>query len=423
MRNAVERHGRQALPSPALTVQLSNEIQTGANFWAFQKTFSGNFSFDVFFDSASTPHGSHLDSASLSAALEASKRAYDERFEKSLGLRKKGFSEKMVDFARELTASMIGGVGYYFGQSIVDRSFAHEYDAAIGSGALDVDQKGEPDPRLTEPEALFTATPSRSMFPRGFYWDEGFHLAVIGAWDNDLSLDILKSWIGLIDEDGWVAREQILGEEARSRVPTQFQTQYPTYANPPTLIMAVTRFIDRLSARGDFSLGDPALDGSQAQMAFDSESSGSSSPSVGDPEGLSSRYLQDPLLARAFLRSIYAPLRTHYLWFRRTQRGEIKEWERSASARNEAFRWRGRTRDHVLTSGLDDYPRAEVPHSGELHVDLMAWMGFFADTMRKVARAVGETDDEEEYERNYRGIVTNLEGGFAFFLARMSRTF
>ena len=48
--------------------------------------------------------------------------------------------------------------------------------------------------------------------------DEGFHLLLIGAWDNDLGLDILRSWIDLIDEDGWVAREQILGEEARSKV-------------------------------------------------------------------------------------------------------------------------------------------------------------------------------------------------------------
>lgn len=48
--------------------------------------------------------------------------------------------------------------------------------------------------------------------------DEGFHLLHIGAWDNALSLEILKSWIDLVDEDGWVGREQILGEEARSRV-------------------------------------------------------------------------------------------------------------------------------------------------------------------------------------------------------------
>lgn len=49
------------------------------------------------------------------------------------------------------------------------------------------------------------------------YRDEGFHLLHIGEWDNDLSLEILKDWISLIDEDGWVAREQILGDEARSK--------------------------------------------------------------------------------------------------------------------------------------------------------------------------------------------------------------
>lgn len=48
--------------------------------------------------------------------------------------------------------------------------------------------------------------------------DEGFHLLHIGVWDNALSLEILKDWVNLVDEDGWVGREQILGEEARSRV-------------------------------------------------------------------------------------------------------------------------------------------------------------------------------------------------------------
>src|SRR4051812_45399721 len=33
-----------------------------------------------------------------------------------------------------------------------------------------------------------------------------------------VSLDIIKSWISMIDENGWVAREQILGAEARSKV-------------------------------------------------------------------------------------------------------------------------------------------------------------------------------------------------------------
>jgi hypothetical protein len=42
------------------------------------------------------------------------------------------------------------------------------------------------------------------------------------------SLEILKDWINLIDDDGWVAREQILGEEARSKVCYHF---YPFLAS------------------------------------------------------------------------------------------------------------------------------------------------------------------------------------------------
>lgn len=43
----------------------------------------------------------------------------------------------------------------------------------------------------------------------------------LGAFSHPLtlfSLEILKDWVDLIDDDGWVAREQILGEEARSKV-------------------------------------------------------------------------------------------------------------------------------------------------------------------------------------------------------------
>jgi hypothetical protein len=88
-------------------------------------------------------------------------------------------------------------------------------------------------PQLTPERALLTATPSRSFFPRGFYWDEGFHLLLIGLIDPQMrslpllfcdaahvcySLQILHSWVSLIDQDGWVGREQILGDEARSKV-------------------------------------------------------------------------------------------------------------------------------------------------------------------------------------------------------------
>lgn len=211
----------------------------------------------------------------------------------------------------------------------------------------------------------------------------------------------MKDWIGLIDEDGWVAREQILGEEARSKVPAEFQTQVPTYANPPTLTVAVTAFIERLKAQSSGpssqDLGmDYAVGGSQVPLGTDSPKSGS-------------KYLESPEHAMAFLKSIYKPLKRHYDWFRRTQRGQIKQYGRQARSRIEAYRWRGRTETHVLTSGMDDYPRGP-PHAGELHLDLISWMAFFTRTMKQIAGFIGETDDELTFIEIEKAIIENIEG-------------
>jgi mannosyl-oligosaccharide glucosidase len=294
---------------------------------------------------------------------------------------------------------MLGGIGYFHGSSIVDRSFAQAWDEDDEDSALEPRER-TPAPLLSEPRELFTATPSRPFFPRGFYWDEGFHLLVVGAWDNDLSLAILHDWIGLIDDDGWVAREQILGEEARSKVPKEFWTQYPHHANPPTLAMAVTAFVRRLRASSDsneFDMG--GADPHQRILA-------ASAATTSADERLASRHLSSPTLGRAYLRSIYASLKRHYAWFRRTQRGQ-------SDGRPTGYRWRGRTATHVLTSGLDDYPRAAVPSSGELHLDLACWMAFFGKTMAEIAEAVGEDEDREEYEGHARSLWATIEGARA----------
>ncbi|KIY51084.1 glycoside hydrolase family 63 protein [Fistulina hepatica ATCC 64428] len=374
-------------PDPAFVLQLPDEVYFASNLYSVQKTFDGPFQFDVLYESASAKQ--KLTSSVLDQGIPALRDSFVKRFEEIFPFPSDypiARKAEIEAFSRDITASLMGGVAYFYGTSIMDNKFHYEWDEDEDDSEDDDEFLGGA--HLTEPKALLTATPSRSFFPRGFYWDEGFHLLPIGLWDNAFSLEILKSWIDLIDENGWVAREQILGEEARSKVPAEFLTQVPSFANPPTLAMAVTALISRLKA---VSSGVSAQDLGMEQVPI-----GGASETAASEETL------------AYLRSIYGPLKRHYEWFRRTQRGQIKQYSRVARSRTEAYRWRGRSPTHVLTSGMDDYPRGP-PHAGELHLDLISWMAFFTRTMKDIATFVGETDDAASYGDIERAILDNIE--------------
>ncbi|GLB35277.1 putative glycosyl hydrolase family 63 N-terminal domain [Lyophyllum shimeji] len=402
-------------PDPSYVLQLPDEVYTGSNLFAVQKLFDGPFQFDVFFESGSSKQ--KLSSSILDQGIPALVASYDERFRSVFPYPSDYAKEKeqsLEAFSKASTSNLMGGVGYFYGTSIINRKFSYEWDededATSNTGQDEDGQEVQPGARLTEPKALLTATPSRSFFPRGFYWDEGFHLLHIGRWDNDFSLEILKDWIALIDEDGWVAREQILGEEARSKVPQEFQTQVPNYANPPTLAMAVTAFISRLKATTDSrapSAQDLGLDLGMG-LGADSQVPLATGPSSASEAAAGSQYLESSELALSFLKSIYKPLKRHYDWFRRTQRGQIKQYGRIARSRTEGYRWRGRSELHVLTSGMDDYPRGP-PHAGELHLDLISWMAFFTRTMKEIAGYIGETDDEISFGEIEKAILGNID--------------
>ncbi|KAJ8608479.1 hypothetical protein MRB53_039644 [Persea americana] len=173
-----------------------------------------------------------------------------------------------------------------------------------------------------------------------------------------------------MDDDGWIAREQILGDEARSKVPPEFQVQYPHYANPPTLSLILELLADKLSS--------PSLPADEKEAYT------------------------------ASLREFYPLMKRNYEWYRKTQWGDLKSYDRNAFSTKEAYRWRGRTPQHILTSGLDDYPRAQPPHPGELHVDLMSWMGLLTRGLKAVASVLGEKDDVAELSTNEVAITRNL---------------
>lgn len=243
--------------------------------------------------------------------------------------------------AKAALSNLLGGITYFYGPGLqwtMDRKEIVE----------------------TEPYELFTDVPSRSTFPRGFLWDSGFHNLIIHRWDPKLSLRIIRNWAMRVDGDGWIAREQIPGEEARSKVPPPYRVQDPRYANPPSMLL-------------------PLL-----ALAHDNR----------DPQAL-----QD----------IYHGFKKNLSWYLRTQRGLAHPSLKPTVKEMPLFRWRGRHRHHTLTSGLDDYPRGPFPNRWELHVDLIAWMALAARTMIKLQRTLGLKDDMEEYAKLYDDCLRVIE--------------
>ena len=120
------------------------------------------------------------------------------------GLRKMG---------QQALSNILGGIGHFWGA--IKINFGEK---------LQPGQYHKGFRYAVEEKELLTGTPSRSFFPRGFLWDEGFHNILISKWDVNLSIDIINSWLSTMSATGWMAREQIRGSEAESKVPNKFKT-------------------------------------------------------------------------------------------------------------------------------------------------------------------------------------------------------
>ena len=110
--------------------------------------------------------------------VKEERKRFQSRFEKVFNL--KDFSADQRAAAQSAISNLVGSVSYFVGDTIQTNS----------SGERVRMPKGE----------LLTCIPGRSFFPRGFVWDEGFHQLVVSEWNVTLSVSILKSWIGRMEE-------------------------------------------------------------------------------------------------------------------------------------------------------------------------------------------------------------------------------
>ncbi|KAK6747508.1 hypothetical protein RB195_000608 [Necator americanus] len=274
-------------------------------------------------------HGAKMN-AEFEKELVKREQNFNRQFETSFKLGIKDDSGIEQRMAKVALSNMLGGIGYWHGSNRVQVTGA---STTVTYG----------------PHELFSAVPSRSFFPRGFLWDEGFHNILIRKFDPELSLEIIVSWLNTMSENGWIPREMILGVEAEAKVPSEFIVQRTNVANPPSIFYVVDQMLD--------------------------------------DENLLSKH--GPILA-----SMYKKLERWYRWLQRSQAGKKKG----------TFRWRGRNATTVqelnpktLASGLDDYPRASHPSKEEYHLDLRCWMALGSRVMDRLAHLYGDDKSKSKY--------------------------
>lgn len=124
----------------------------------------------------------------LTKGIKAATESFAERFHRVLSPKPPFTDPEYEKFSRAMFSNLAGGIGYFYGDSVVDRSNAPEYEEENeGFWEETADARLRAQLHIEGPSELFTTTPSRPFFPRGFLWDEGFHLLPIADWDIDLT--------------------------------------------------------------------------------------------------------------------------------------------------------------------------------------------------------------------------------------------
>lgn len=400
VREEIEKSGMH----PLLIPTLQNQLEKNSNVFVFQKIFQPPFDLDVLFVAHAATSTRQLSGprlmkminsflgSKLTNFIDGKKKDFDKTFDEVF--QSASWQPKQTEVAKAAFSNLIGGMGYFHGSSYIKN----------GENVL-----------ASPPGSLFTAVPSRPFFPRGFLWDEGFHQLILSEWDWRISLESLLDWTNLMLPNGWIPREQILGSEAVSRVPTEFVFQNPDHANPPSLFLLIDKLVTlATSSSSTATQASTVIRDDESQAAVDGELLSHDKPVKEHhqqqqqqqqqkrkrgsfPEPLSST-VGEATLRRFFVEGeVFEKISRWYNWLKSTQTSTVPF----------TFQWKGRTENHTFTSGLDDYPRARFPSDSEAHLDLQCWMIICARTLAKVAQFIGA--DSYPFESDMQEISRRLE--------------
>nr|CCA18876.1 mannosyloligosaccharide glucosidase putative [Albugo laibachii Nc14] len=295
----------------------------------------------------------------LIEAADMERDAFERQFQSTFQLSDTNtWNTSQVEFAKAGLSNLIGGLSYFYGSNMIKMVDFQGHTTGI---------------RTSTPFPLFSATPSRSFFPRGFLWDEGFHQLAILPFNQEITEQVILHWFDAMNENGYIPREMILGKVASARVPEEFLVQSPTHANPPSFLLCLEKYLNMKK-------------GSEEKK-------------------------------KAFMQQIFPSLVAWYEWFLASQQAvhviesDSQQTDPSADATSHVektklsqkrtlhgFQWRGRDplddrlNAITLASGFDDYPRASLPSKEELHVDLLCWMIQYNTILARIATFIGQED-------------------------------
>lgn len=315
-------------------VSLNTEEKEG-NFIAYKITANLPLEFDAVFESKSLLRPNSLDGKVMTEELHSHLEKFDKKFYEVFDMKSEKYTQYASEFAKATLSNMLGSISYFHGTSQV---------------------KSKLNQRIKDywPTTLYTTVSSRSKFPRGFLWNVGFDIHLINIWDASISMDIIAHWLDLMNIEGWIPREQILGPEAKSATPNRFIVQENNVANPPTLFLGILNLIEI------------------------------NKTSV------------------TFLKTIFPRLEIWFNWLYSSQDGEVPF----------SYYWKGRDSltdsqliPYTFASGLDDYPRASHPNSMERHIDLRCWIAVSSRVLAKIAKLIDQ--DWTEYEKIYNELSDN----------------
>lgn len=373
--DALKAQSNDRTEAGKMDVVLRNAPGSG-NLHFVQMIIHGSFDFDVLYSSREATRA--MTASEMASSIQDNVITYRKDYSRVFTLKAPFSTDQHALFGQKMLADLLGGIGYFHGKAKVDKSKKAIYAETTGKfWEKTTDAKKHSIPETRGPYELFTHTPARAVFPRGFLWDEGFHLLPVLDWDVDLAMEVAQSWLKTMDDDGWIAREQAVGTDAENGIASDSLTQYPHIANPPTLFLVVSKFIDMLQGKAKY---------------YGHEST-----------------LLKPEAGKKFVTKLYPLLKKHYEWWRKSQSGDIEAHSVPSANLNEGYRWRGRTPETNYPSGMDDYPRAEPPDITELHLDALCWVGLMSRTLEKIAFFTETTHDAFTYQNHIRGVKTNLE--------------